>query len=165
MILGVVDSGFKGKKEFIELSKDSNYQVVIVGMRKKWKKDIPDNIICIPRTNSQKELAEFYSAADVYVNPTQNDTFPTTNIESIACGTPVVTYNAGGSPEILDEHTGIVVNRDDINALHKAIDSILANGKQYYLNACRNRAVQNYNKNERFRDYLNLYSELLRKHT
>ena len=165
MILGVVDSGFKGKKEFIELSKDSNYQVVIVGMRKKWKKGIPDNIICIPRTNSQKELAEFYSAADVYVNPTQNDTFPTTNIESIACGTPVVTYNAGGSPEILDEHTGIVVNRDDINALHKAIDSILANGKQYYLNACRNRAVQNYNKNERFRDYLNLYSELLRKHT
>ena len=58
-----------------------------------------------------------------------------------------------------------MVNRDDINALHKAIDSILANGKQYYLNACRNRAVQNYNKNERFRDYLNLYSELLRKHT
>ena len=159
MILGVVDSGFKGKKEFIELSKDSNYQVVIVGMRKKWKKDIPDNIICIPRTNSQKELAEFYSAADVYVNPTQNDTFPTTNIESIACGTPVVTYNAGGSPEILDEHTGIVVNRDDINALHKAIDSILANGKQYYLNACRNRAVQNYSKNEKFRDYLKLYSE------
>ena len=165
MVLGVVDSGFKGKKEFIALSEDPNFQVVIVGVKKAWQADVPDNVICIPRTNSQKELAEYYTAADVYVNPTQNDTFPTTNIEAIACGTPVVTYNAGGSPEILDEHTGIVVNRDDINALHMAIDSILANGKQYYLNTCRNRAVQNYNKNERFRDYLNLYSELLRKHT
>ena len=165
MILGVVASGFKGKKEFIALSKDANYQIVLVGIRKNWMVDVPDNIICIPRTNSQKELAEYYSAADVFVNPTEDDTFPTTNIESIACGTPVVTYNAGGSPEILDEHTGIVVNRDDINALHKAIDAVLANGKQYYLSACRNRAVNNYNKNERFRDYLDLYSELLRKYT
>jgi len=165
MILGVVASGFKGKKEFIALSKDTSYQIVLVGIRKDWMDDVPDNIICIPRTNSQKELAEYYSAADVFVNPTEDDTFPTTNIESIACGTPVVTYNAGGSPEILDKYTGIVVNRDDICALHRAIDSILANGKQYYLNACRNRAVQNYNKNERFRDYLDLYSELLRKHT
>lgn len=165
MILGVVASGFKGKKEFIALSKDFDYQIVLVGIKTEWMDDVPDNIICIPRTNSQKELAEYYSAADVFVNPTEDDTFPTTNIESIACGTPVVTYNAGGSPEILDEHTGIVVNRDDIRALHRAINSILAKGKPYYLNACRNRAVQNYNKNERFRDYLNLYSELLRKHT
>ena len=164
MILGVVASGFKGKKDFIALSKDANYQIVLVGIRKNWMADVPDNIICIPRTNSQKELAEYYSAADVFVNPTEDDTFPTTNIESIACGTPVVTNNAGGSPEILDEHTGVVVNRDDIKALHKAIDSILTNGKQYYLNACRNRAVQNYNKNERFRDYLDLYSELVKNH-
>ena len=165
MILGVVASGFKGKKEFIALSKDFDYQIVLVGIKTEWMDDVPDNIICIPRTNSQKELAEYYSAADVFVNPTEDDTFPTTNIESIACGTPVVTYNAGGSPEILDEHTGIVVNRDDIRALHRAINCILAKGKPYYLNACRNRAVQNYNKNERFRDYLDLYSELLRKHT
>lgn len=160
MILGVVNSGFKGKKEFIELSKDPNYQVVIVGIRKKWKSDLPDNIICIPRTNSQEELAEFYSAADVYVNPTQNDTFPTTNIEAIACGTPVVTYNAGGSPEILDESTGIVVERNDIKALHEAVKCILKIGKQHYLKICRDRAISHFNKNDRFRDYLELYAEL-----
>ena len=163
IVLGVVDSGFKGKKEFIALSKDSNYQVVIVGVKKDWMNNIPDNIICVPRTNSQKELAEYYSAADVFVNPTQNDTFPTTNIESIACGTPVVTYNAGGSPEILDSNTGIVVERNDIDALHTAVETILANGKEHYLEVCRNRAVLNFNKNERFKDYLNLYYELTNK--
>lgn len=163
IVLGVVDSGFKGKKEFIALSKDSNYQVVIVGVKKDWMNDIPDNIICVPRTNSQKELAEYYSAADVFVNPTQNDTFPTTNIESIACGTPVVTYNAGGSPEILDENTGIVVERNDIKALHTAVETILANGKGYYAEVCRNRAVLNFNKDDRFMDYINLYTDLMNK--
>ena len=163
MILGVVDSGFKGKKEFIELSKYPNYQVVIVGMREKWGKDVPDNIICIPRTNSPNELAEFYSVADVYVNPTQDDTFPTTNIEAIACGTPVVTYNAGGSPEILDDKTGIVVERNNITALHKAIEYILKAGKQHYVKPCRDRAMLNFNKNDRFKDYLNLYEELAKK--
>lgn len=120
-------------------------------------------MICIPRTNSQKELAEYYTAADVYVNPTQNDTFPTTNIEAIACGTPVVTYNAGGSPEILDENTGMVVQRDDITALHEAINHIIAKGKQCYSDACRSRAIKNFNKNERFEDYISLYEELAKK--
>ncbi len=163
IVLGVVDSGFKGKREFIALSKDSNYQVVIVGVKKDWMNDIPDNIICVPRTNSQKELAEYYSAADVFVNPTQNDTFPTTNIESIACGTPVVTYNAGGSPEILDKNTGIVVERNDIKALHTAVETILANGKGHYAEMCRNRAVLNFNKDDRFMDYINLYTDLMNK--
>lgn len=161
MILGVVDAGFKGKKEFIMLAKYTNYQIVLVGVKNAWKKDLPHNIICIPRTNSQKELAEYYSAADVFVNPTQDDTFPTTNIEAIACGTPVVTYNAGGSPEILDKNTGIVVERNDINALHLAIESILKNGKGMYLEACRNRAVQYFDKNIRFQNYIELYSELI----
>lgn len=165
IVLGVVDSGFKGKKEFIALSKDSNYQVVIVGVKKDWMNNIPDNIICVPRTNSQKELAEYYSAADVFINPTQNDTFPTTNIESIACGTPVVTYNAGGSPEILDNNTGIVVNRNDIEALHVAIETILTNGKGHYVEVCRNRAVLNFNKDERYKDYLDLYSELTNRNS
>lgn len=82
------------------MSKVPEFQVVVVGVNTKWMDGIPDNMICIPRTNSQRELAEYYSAADVFVNPTYDDTFPTTNIEALACGTPVVTYRAGGSPEL-----------------------------------------------------------------
>lgn len=162
MILGVVASGFKGKKEFIEMSKVPEFQVVVVGVNPKWMEGIPDNIICIPRTNSQRELAEYYSAADVFVNPTYDDTFPTTNIESLACGTPVVTYRAGGSPEIIDQYTGLAVERGDMTGLFDSIKIILCNGKQMYSDTCRKRAVDNYNKEERFRDYIELYNELVK---
>lgn len=163
IILGVVSSGFKGKKEFIALSKNTNYQIIIVGIKKEWTIDLPSNIICVSHTNNQLELAEFYSAADLFLNPTNNDTFPTVNLEALACGTPVVTYKAGGSPETLDKNTGISVNRGDIKALELAIEEILKNGKDAYSKHCRNRAEIYFNKDERFKDYINLYNSLLRK--
>ena len=162
IILGV-SSDFgpeKGKKEFIELSKNPRYQIIMVGLAN--KNNIPENIICISRTNSQKELAEYYSAADIFLNPTYNDTFPTTNIEAIACGTPVVTYRTGGSPEIIDAETGLVVERGDFHAMSCAIEKMLEKGKNYYSEACRNRAVRLYDKNERFLDYIKLYDEILK---
>ena len=163
IILGVVSSGFKGKKEFIALSKNENYQIIIVGVKKEWILELPSNIICVSHTNNQSELAEFYSAADLFLNPTNNDTFPTVNLEALACGTPIVTYNAGGSPETLDINTGISVKRGDIEALEYAIDEILQNGKEAYSKYCRNRAEKYFNKDERFKDYINLYNSLLRK--
>lgn len=161
LILGVVSSGFKGKKEFIEIAKDSSYQVVVVGVKKSWMEGVPSNIICVGRTDSQKELAEYYTAADVFVTPTYDDTFPTTNIEAMACGTPVVTYLAGGSPETIDENTGMAVPRGDIVSLKKSIDRILAHGKDCYSKACRERAEKYFNKDERFIDYIKLYGELV----
>lgn len=162
MILGVVSSGFKGKKEFIELSLNSQYQIVIVGLKSEWIDRIPSNIICIPHTNSQFELAEYYSAADVFLNPTNDDTFPTVNLESLACGTPVVTYRSGGSPETIDVNTGIVVERGDIENLKIAVEKVLSQGKDSYSEHCRRRAEIHYNKDERFNDYINLYETLLR---
>lgn len=166
MLLGVVASGFddeKGKKEIIELSKDPRFQVVLVGLSDDEKKNLPQNIICINRTNSQKELAEYYTAADVFLNPTYNDTFPTTNIEALACGTPVVTYLTGGSPEIIDENTGLAVERGDLEAMKKAIEEIFTKGKDYYAKACRERAELKFNKDERFIDYIKLYNNLKNK--
>ena len=163
LILGVVSSGFKGKKEFIELSLNPQYQIVIIGIKSEWMDGIPSNIICIPHTNSQSELAEFYSAADVFLNPTSDDTFPTVNLESLACGTPVVTYKSGGSPETIDAHTGIAVERGDVDNLKIAVEKILANGKESYSGLCRKRAEKYYNKDERFKDYINLYETLLQK--
>lgn len=165
IILGI-SSDFgpeKGKKEFIEFAKKTNFQIIMVGLSNADRKGLPDNIICISRTNSQKELAEYYTAADIFLNPTYNDTFPTTNIEALACGTPVITYRSGGSPEIIDASTGIVVERGDIRAMSEAIDEMLNRGKDYYSTACRKRAEKFYNKDERFMDYINLYNELIQK--
>ena len=91
----------KGLDTFVELSEkiSDSYQIVLVGLNNKQIKKLPDNIISINKTNSPQELAELYSVADVFVNPTLEDNYPTTNLEAIACNTPVITYNTGGSSE------------------------------------------------------------------
>ena len=164
IVLGVVASGFskeKGRGEFIKLSKQDDYTIVLVGLSKKEQKGLPSNIICIDRTNNQEELSMYYSAADVFLNPTYNDTFPTTNLESLACGTPVVTYHTGGSPESIDDSTGIVVEKGDFEGLLTAIKVIRLKGKQSYSQACRERAIELFDKNERLTDYLLLYNRLI----
>lgn len=103
VILGVASvwDKKKGLDTFIELSKqlDNEYQIVLIGLNKKQIKKLPSNIIGITRTENVEELVKWYSAADVYFNPTLEDNYPTTNLEAIGCDTPVVTFNTGGSPE------------------------------------------------------------------
>lgn len=99
-VAGVWDSR-KGLDDFIKLSKiiDDSYIIVLIGLSQKQIKNLPSNIIGIERTENQNELAGIYSESDILFNPTYEDNYPTVNIESIACGTPVLTYNTGGSPE------------------------------------------------------------------
>ena len=153
----------KGLKDFIALSNliDNDYQIVLVGLTKKQIEQLPDNMLGIERTESVEELAEIYAASDVYVNPTYEDNFPSTNLESLACGTPVITYNTGGSPEAIDELTGIVVEQGDIPKLMEAINQIKEKGKQSYIEACVNRAHWLYKKEDRYREYIELYESLL----
>lgn len=112
----------KGLNSFIELSKmlPDEYQIILIGLSKEQILNLPANIIGIERTESIQELSQFYSAADVFVNPTLEDNYPTTNIEAIACGTPVVSYRTGGSGESATKY-GMVVNKGDVNALKEAI--------------------------------------------
>lgn len=107
------------------------------------------------------ELAKLYALSDVFVNPTYEDNFPTTNIESLACGTPIVTYNTGGSPEAIDEGTGYVVEKGDTASLVTAIVKVLANGKCFYTDKCRKRAEQYFDMNDRYQEYINLYNHIL----
>ena len=111
----------KGLDYFIELSNklDNSYQIVVIGINKEQKQQLPQNIIGILKTSSVKELIEWYSVADIFVNPTLEDNYPTTNLEAIACGTPVITFNTGGSLESAIFY-GKVVNRN-IDELIRAI--------------------------------------------
>ena len=103
IILGVASvwDKRKGLDIFIKLSKrlDNNYQIVLIGLNKKQQKKVSDNIIGITRTENVQELVKWYSAAEVLFNPTLEDNYPTVNLEAIACGTPVITFDTGGSPE------------------------------------------------------------------
>jgi glycosyltransferase involved in cell wall biosynthesis len=125
----------------------------------------------VMRTNSMEELAEYYSMADVYVNTTLEDTFPTTNLEALACGTPVITFATGGSVESVDDSTGKIVPKGDTEALIRAIEELRA--ETDYVSgssggekaseireACLKKSKE-YDKNDRFRDYIQLYRELL----
>lgn len=132
---------------------------MLVGTDDQVDKQLPDNIISIHRTQNQKELAEIYTAADLFVNPTREENYPTVNMESIACGTPVLTFRTGGSPEILDDTCGAVVDCDDVDAMEREIIRICEQSP-YSQEACLNKAKE-FDMSDRFKEYIDLYGELL----
>lgn len=139
------------------------YQIIIIGVTKAQKKRLPPEIIGIERTESIDELAQFYSLADVYVNPTLEDNFPTTNLEALACGTPVVTFKTGGSVEAIgkEQQCGAIVDVKSVPALADAVKLTINKGTNVLRNECIERANRCYNASERFEEYLNVYDDVL----
>lgn len=155
----------KGMDDIIRLSDilPSDIEIRLVGLTDKQIKSLPPRIIGIKKTQNIKALAELYSGAKAFINPTYADNFPTVNLEALACGTPVITYRTGGSPEAIDENTGIVVEKGDIGGLASAVMKLLNNPDKYSTEACRKRAVEHFNKDIQFGRYINLYEEILSK--
>lgn len=150
----------KGLDVFIELSKrldKEKYQIVLVGTDEKIDNQLPSNIISIHRTQNQKELAEIYTAADVFVNPTREEVFGLVNVEALACGTPGVTFNTGGSPECYDVTCGAVVPFDNVNAMEKEIIRICED-KPFRAADCVEYA-KNFDVQKKYSEYLKLYGE------
>ncbi len=147
----------KGFDVFLELSKrlDDRFQIVLVGTNEKLDKELPENIISIHKTQNQKELAEIYTAADLFVNPTREDTFPTVNLEALACGTPIITFNSGGSPECVNDECGIVVPKDNIDRLQEEILNQYKN-KSLLSESCTQFA-SHFEKQTKFYEYINLF--------
>lgn len=153
----------KGLGDFIGMSGRlrGNEMIVLVGLSPEQIKGLPRNILGISRTDNVRELAALYSAADVFVNPTWQDNYPTVNLEAISCGTPVVTYRTGGSPESVAPGTGYVVAPGDISGILDAVRLIGDAGKTGYSEACRRHALANFRKEDRYADYLELYDGLV----
>lgn len=152
----------KGLDVFVELRKRlaDNYKIILVGTDKNVEMQLPSDIQCIRRTSNQDELAEIYSMADVFVNPTREDNFPTVNIEALACGTPIITFNTGGSPEIIDETCGVVVEKNDINSLEKEIIMFCKN-RAFSSEKCVSRAKQFADINC-YEKYVELYEKIIK---
>lgn len=162
MILGVSFgwSDKKGLDVFAELAKTlgEDYRIVLVGADEAAEKLLPDNIVTRHKTKDQSELTRIYSAADVFVNPTREENYPTVNMEALACGTPVITFDTGGSAEIIDKGCGAAVKKNDIKALKQAI--INACEHPYDTGACLKHA-ESFDKKERLKQYLKLYDEVI----
>ena len=169
IVLGVANvwEHRKGLSYFEKLANDlsDEYEIRLIGVSKKQKKELDKKykgkIKAMTRTSSIEELAEAYRNADVFVNATLEDNFPTTNLEALACGTPVVTYATGGSGESVTEKTGIVVQRANYQALLLAVVKACVDGS-FDGAECRKRAEE-YDKHKRYEEYLELYREILEK--
>lgn len=149
----------KGLDIFLKLAErlDERYQIVLVGANENIEKALPEKIISIPKTNNQAELAEIYTAADLFVNPTREDNYPTVNMEALACGTPVLTFKTGGSPEMVDETCGAVVQKGDMEAIYSEIVRIAEN-RPYTQESCLKKAKE-FDMNEKFLEYIELYKQ------
>ncbi len=167
IILGVANvwTERKGLNDFIRLNDilPKEYQIVMVGLNPKQIKSLPTNIIGLQRTESAEQLAQLYTAATVLFNPTYEDNFPTVNLEALACGTPVVTYNVGGSPETIDAETGFSVECGSINEAANKIRQIASQNKKTWSAACINRARSHFNADDKYDEYYSLYQNILQE--
>jgi putative colanic acid biosynthesis glycosyltransferase len=158
LVLGV-SSGFNKYKgyEYFNLLADFipyNYKIVLVGVEEEQKHLFSERILLLPKTNSTTELAQYYTAADVFVNPTLQETQGLTNIEALACGTGVVTFDSGGSPESIHPDCGLIVKRGDFKGLLEAVT--WACEHKFDKNNCRIRA-EFYDKEKLYQEYIKLY--------
>ncbi len=154
------EKGFDDLMRLAGILDEDNTLVMVGRMTKKQEKVLPGNVIHIPRTSDATALAELYSGAVAFLNPTWQDNYPTVNLEAIACGTPVITYRTGGSPESVTDKTGFIVEQGDIDGIAKIINDIIGNNSYLYGLNCREYALAHFDKEKCFRKYIDLYESL-----
>ncbi len=164
IILGVASiwNERKGLQDFVELAKNiknhSQYKIILVGIKKEQMKLLPNNVIAINRTENREQLFKLYKQATIFFNPTYEDNYPTVNIEAFACGTPIITYNSGGSPELINKFDcGKVIKRKDYKELLRWCD--------YYYNRqliISEEELKEISKENMLTKYLDVYNKLMR---
>lgn len=148
----------KGYNDIIKMADilPSKYQLVVVGVNDMQKRELEEKgVVAIKRTNNQTELAELYTKAFVFVNPTYEDNFPTTNLEALACGCPIICYKTGGATEMLNEKNSFVVEKGDYVGMVEKIDKVssLLINKEKNINEVR----EKYSKEKMVENYKQLY--------
>jgi len=159
IVLGVASAWGKGKGlyDFVKLSEilDESYKIVLVGLKEEQIKEMPESVLALPRTNSTKELAEIYTTADVFVNPSRAETMGLTTVEAMACGIPVVTSNLTAVPEVVSEDSGIIIDDLSAEGIANGIKHIMDNK---YDNTRLN--AEKYEKTVQYMKYIENYLEI-----
>lgn len=165
VIIGVAASWSesKGLNDYLKLNSflKGRYKILLVGVSDKLKETLPDDIICIRRTDSMEDLAKLYSIANVCLNLSAEESFGKTTAEALSCGVPCIVYNSTAIPELVDNQTGIVVEPHDVNGVYEAILEIDKWDKNKTESNCRERACTLFNMNRNYKSYINLYKKIL----
>lgn len=151
----------KGLNDFIELSKkiDDETRIVLVGLSDSQIQGLPSNILGLKRTDSVEELVQLYSRADVFINTSVEETFGLVTVEAMACGTPVIVYNATAAPELVPKNCGFIAKINDVDEVYNCIMQIKNKGKAYYSENCVNEVHSKYSNEDKYNEYINLYKE------
>ena len=156
IILGVAStwSAQKGLPDLLALADRlcADYQVVLIGLTSKQLSHIPPNVLALPRTADQTELAQWYTTANVFANPTYEETFGLTTVEAQACGTPVVVYETDGCPETLVSEDSVLVAQGDLDGLECAVRDIIRRGTRV-----SPFKTERFDKSCTYREYIRLY--------
>ena len=168
-VLGVAsvwnkDKGLQDFYRLRELLSPDDVEIMLVGLSKEQLDCLPKGIVGIEHTESLEKLVAVFSSASVFVNPTYADTFPTVNIEALACGTPVITYRTGGSPEAVSSQTGWVVDPGDIKGIAIIVQSLLQEGIEGIMARrvkCRERIINEFDMVKCYESYLRKYEDVL----
>lgn len=165
MVLGVASfwEDGKGMKLFLKLREclGEAVKIVLIGSDSDKVKQKNADIIAVPQIESADELAEYYSAADIFVNASIEETFGLTTAEALACGTPAIVFNSTACPEVVDQKTGIVVEKFAAESVAEAIRTICLNNKEKYSDNCVNRVKQLFSEVNMVGEYIKLYQLLL----
>lgn len=164
VILGMANKWLldRNREAIEEFFKIKDTTIIIIGCTQQQltlQKEMPSNVILKGFTSNRSELAEYYSAADVFVNLTHADTLPTVIMESICCGTPVITYDVGGCPELINDKSGIVVKEDDLDGLLHAVHVI----RRKPLPHCSSIGMTYFDRRSCFHEYVNLYNQIKKR--
>ena len=156
---------YKGLADSVKLREtlSDEYAIVIVGMQQKEVDALPKSLIGVPRTKTPQELAHWYSTADCVMSLSRLESFGLTPVEGFACGTPAIVYNCTSTPELITPETGFVAEPGNIEDVKAKVVRMREIGKAYYTKRCRDIALEKYDRNVCFNQYLGLYNELIRR--
>ena len=137
---------------------------MLVGVNDDLKKTLPEGIIGIKKTNTVQELVKLYNASKIILNLASEESFGKTTPEGLSCGVPGIVYNCTASPELVDEHTGVVVEKGDIDGVIDAISIILSWDPIQTKANCRKRVMELFDTKNNWNEYINLYQSMINKH-
>ena len=163
VVLGVAQrwSQAKGLNQFMEIAcRMPDVKVVLVG-RFPTDVSIPSNLLSAGEVNTPQKLAEYYSIADVFVNPSVQETFGKVTAEALACGTPVVGSNTTATPELIPAQCGFTFSPQDMDDLLKKVALVREKGKQTYTEHCQRFAAENFDKDWQIAKYIQCSYQLL----
>lgn len=149
----------KGLQDFHKLAgviNQENYQIVLIGLSGFQIRHLPEGIIGITRTENKQELAALYSRADIFINPSKEESFSLVTVEAMACGTPVIVLNTSAVRELVTPQCGVVIENMETEAYMEAIEQVEVG---HFERATVRLCAEKYNQNSMAERILSLYEE------